>query len=156
MVLVAGHPAKKMDEEAGSSWDRVSAKYLQNFGMPILRGRYFTEADNENTAPVAIVNEAFAKRFFRSDEDPIDQHFGLDLPENVGTYRIVGVVRDAKWQSFALDQPARPMFYVPLAQTVDYKNPMMARLELSSHLVGGILLITDAPVGAVEPLVTKA
>ncbi len=97
-----------MSEEAGASWDRVSANYLQNFGMPILRGRDFTAADNETTAPVAIVNEAFVKRFFKSDEDPLDQHFGLDLPENAGTFRIVGVVRDAKFAGWALSRPARP------------------------------------------------
>ena len=87
MVLVAGHPAKKMDEEAGSSWDRVSAHYLQNFGMPILRGRYFTEADNENTAPVAIVNEAFVKRFFKSGEDPIEILVCHREPLDSGTTR---------------------------------------------------------------------
>ena len=43
----------------------MSANYLQNLGMPILRGRAFTAADNETTAPVAIVNEAFVKRFFK-------------------------------------------------------------------------------------------
>ncbi len=48
--------------------------------MTILRGRAFTAADNETTAPVAIVNQAFVKRFFKSGEDPLDQHFGLDLP----------------------------------------------------------------------------
>ena len=98
----------------------MSADYLQNFGMTLVRGRAFTAADNETTAPVAIVNEAFVKRFFKSDEDPLGQHFGLDLPENAGTFRIVGVVRDAKFAGFALSRPARPMFYVPLAQNVDY------------------------------------
>ena len=49
------------------------------------------------TEHVAVVNEAFVRRFFKTDEDPLDQHFGLNLPENVNTYRIVGVVRDAKF-----------------------------------------------------------
>src|SRR6202521_4253316 len=96
LIMVAGHPPGKINEESGASWDRVSANYLQNWGMAILQGRAFTTADNETTAPVAIVNEAFVKRFFKSNEDPLAQHFGLDLPENVGTFRIVGVVRDAK------------------------------------------------------------
>jgi len=155
LVLVAGHPPPKPGDQAGASWDRVSTDYLQRLGMRLARGRMFTASDNETTAPVAIVNEAFVKRFFGTNEDPIDQHFGMDLPENVGTFRIVGIVRDAKWASFALDQPARPMFYVPLAQTVEYANPMMQRLELSSHFVGGMLLVTDSPLGVVEPLVTK-
>src|SRR5712692_9383635 len=59
LIMVAGHPPAQFHEEAGASWDRVSANYLQNLGMPILRGRAFTAADNETTAPVAIVNETF-------------------------------------------------------------------------------------------------
>jgi len=156
LVLVAGHPTPKLSEEAGASWDRVSANYLQNLGMIAVRGRLFTAADNETTAPVAIVNESFVRRFFRSDEDPLDQHFGLDLPENVGTFRIVGVVRDAKFAGWGLDRPARPMFYVPLAQTVDYQNELMKRLELQSHFISGILLVSDSSPGLLEPMVIRA
>ena len=155
LILVAGHPAPKMSEQAGASWDRVSANYLQNFGVTLLRGRTFTKADNETTAPVAIVNETFVKRFFKPREDPLGQHFGLDLPENAGTFRIVGIVRDAKFAGFALRRPARPMFYVPLAQNINYKNPLIARLELQSHFVGGIMLVTNASSGTLESLLTR-
>ena len=48
------------------------------------------------------------------------------------------------------------MFYVPLAQTVDYTNELMKRIELQSHFIGGLLLVTNAPPGALEPLITKA
>jgi len=155
-VLIKGHPLPKPDEPTGASWDRVSANYLQNLGVGLVRGRYFTPADNETAAHVAVVNEAFVKRFFKSGEDPLDQYFGLDLPENAGTYRIVGVVRDAKFAGFALDQPARPMFYVALAQTVDYANPLMKRLETGSHFVRGILIVTAMPPGMLEPQVRQA
>jgi len=156
LIFVAGHPAPKMDGDAGSSWDRLSSKYLQNFAIPILRGRYFTEADNETAAPVAIVNQAFVKRFFKPGEDPIDQHFGLDRPEDASTFRIVGVVRDAKFAGFGLSRPARPMFYVPLAQNVEYLNgDIMQRVELRSHFIGGIMLTTNIPPGVLEPVLTK-
>jgi predicted permease len=156
LVLVAGHPPPKPGEQAGSSWDRVSANYLQNLGVTLVRGRHFTAADNETTESVAVVNEAFVRRFFKSDEDPIDRHFGLDLPENVSTYRIIGIVRDAKFAGFALDQPARPMFFVALAQTVDYRNALMKRLEFQSHFVQGLLLVTNTPPGTLEPQVKRA
>ena len=155
LIYVAGHPAPKISEEAGASWDRVSSNYLQNFGVSVLRGRAFTSADNETTAPVAVVNQAFVKRFFKSNEDPVDQHFGLDFPENAGNFRIVGVVRDAKFAGFALDKPARPMFYVPLAQSVDYKQDLMKSVELRSHFIGGIMLVTRDPLGTLEPLLTR-
>ncbi len=156
LIMVAGHPPAKMNGESGASWDRVSANYLQNLGIPVLRGRHFTPADNETAASVALVNESFVKRFFKSDEDPLDQHFGIDVPENAGTYRIVGVVRDAKFAGFQLSKPARPMFYVPLAQSVNYSNDLMKMIELRSHFIGGILLVTNMAPGRLEPLVTEA
>jgi len=155
LIMVAGHPSAKLNEESGASWDRVSANYLQNLGIPVLRGRAFTPADNETTAPVALVNEAFVKRFFKNDENPLDQHFGLDMPELAGTFRIVGVVRDAKFAGWGLDKPARPMFYVPLAQNVDYQNPLMKKLEFRSHFIGGILLVTRMSPGALEAQLTR-
>jgi len=156
LILVAGHPAPKLNGETGASWDRVSADYLQNLGVALRRGRMFTAADTERTAPVAVVNEAFVRRFFKSGEDPLDQHFGLDLPELANTFRIVGIVRDAKFAGFNLERPARPMFYVPLAQNVDYENVLMKRLEVQSHFVGGLMLVTDMAPGTVEPLLTRA
>ena len=95
------------------------------------------------------------RRFFKTGEEPLDQHFGLDLPENVNTYRIVGIVRDARFAGFQMNRPPRPMFYVPLAQTVNYANPMMRRLEYQSHFVRGLLLVTNTPVGTLEPLVKR-
>jgi ABC-type antimicrobial peptide transport system permease subunit len=96
------------------------------------------------------------KRFFKSDEDPLDQHFGIDLPENAGTYRIVGIVRDAKFAGWAVDKPARPMFYVPLTQSVAYSNDLMKTIELRSHFIGGIMLVTNAAPGRLEPILTEA
>ena len=156
LVLVAGHPAPKPGEQAGSSWDRVSTGYLQQLGVKLVRGRFFTSADNETSENVAVVNEAFVRRFFKNEEDPLDQHFGLDLPENVNSYRIVGIVRDAKFAGFALDQPARPMFYVALAQTINYDNPLMKRLEFQSHFARGLLLVSDLPPGTLEPELKRA
>jgi predicted permease len=157
LVLVQGHEMPKAGVDAGASWDRVSANYLQDFGIAVVRGRGFTEHDDEHSEPVAVVNEAFVKRFFKGGEDPIGQHFGLDEPQNMGTFRIVGVVRDAKFAGWGLSRPARPMFYATLAQDVDYsKSPLMARVERQSHFIGGLMLVTNLSPGALEPQLTKA
>jgi predicted permease len=155
MIMVEGHPPAKINEDSGASWDRVSANYLQDLGMPIIRGRAFTTADNETTAPVAIVNQAFVKRFFKGGEDPVGQHFGLDLPKYAGMFRIVGVVGDARFAGWGFRRPAFPMFYVPLAQTAEYGDDLMKKIELRSHFIGGILLVTQLPPGALEPLITR-
>ena len=156
MIYVAGHSAPKMDGNSGASWDRVSTRYLQSFNIPVLRGRHFTEADNETSAPVAVVNQAFVKRFFKESEDPIGQQFGLDKPEFANTFRIVGVVGDAKFAGWGLRRPAMPMFYVPLAQYVSYPaGDMLERVEVRSHYIGGLMLTTNTTPGAIEPVITK-
>jgi predicted permease len=155
-VLVAGKPAPAPGADIGSSWNRVSTRYLQELGVKLVRGRYFTDGDNELSENVAVVNEAFVRRFFSAGEDPIDRRFGLNLPENVNTFRIVGIVGDARFAGFGLNQPARPMFFVPLAQTVRYASPLMERVETASHYVGGIMLVARTPVGTLEPLVARA
>ncbi len=155
LIMVEGHAPGKLNEESGASWDRVSTDFLPNWGIPVLRGRAFTAADNETTAPVALVNEAFVKRFFKSDENPVEHHFGLDVPQYASTFRIVGVVRDAKFAGWGLAKPARPMFYVPLAQTVAYQDELMKKIELRSHFIGGIMLVTNMSPGALEPLLTR-
>ena len=155
LILVAGHPAPQFSEEAGASWDRLSAGYMQTLGMSIERGRNFSSGDNETSEPVAIVNQAFVKRFFKDNEDPLDQHFGIDIPENAGTFRIVGVARNARFAPWGWTDPPRPMFYVPLQQWVNYKNPLMARLELSSHSVSAIMMRTQISPGALEPIISR-
>jgi predicted permease len=157
LVLVQGHEMPKPGDNAGASWDRVSASYLQDFGISVLRGRGFTDKDDERSELVAVVNEGFVKRFFKSSEDPLGQHFGLDEPRNVGTFRIVGVVRDAKFAGWGLSRPAMPMFYVPLSQNVDYgPTSVMARVERQSHFVGGLMLETTQAPGGLEPQLTRA
>jgi len=115
----------------------------------------FTAADNQTSANVAVVNEAFVKRFFKTGEEPLDQHFGMDLPELAGTFRIVGVVRDAKFAGYDLNKPAHPMFYVPLAQNSDYSNELMKKIELRSHFIGGMMMVTNLPTGALEAQITR-
>jgi len=150
-VFVEGH-GSSMAGNINASFDRVSASYLSALGQQVLRGRGFTDADNENTAPVALVNQAFVRRFF-PNEDPLDRHFGLDVPENAGMFRIVGVLRDAKY--WAPREPARPMYFLPLMQWARYPQPLMQGAEAGSHFIRGILLVTRKSPGEVEPLVTK-
>ena len=155
-ILVAGH-LPEATAESGASFNRVSADYLQNLGVATVRGRALRATDNETTSPVAVVNQAFVKRFFEGGEDPLGQHFGIDLPQNAGTFRIVGVVRDAKFVWSGLREPVRPMFFVPLAQRVDYsdQNDEIRLFEMLSHFIGGIMLVTDSPPGVLQPVLRR-
>jgi predicted permease len=156
MIEIAGQVAAPGgSNESGASWDRVSPNYLQTLGVPLVRGRYFTAADNETTAPVALVNQAFVKRFFKRGVDPLGQHFGMDMPEYAGTFRIIGIVGDAHFAGWGFREPPLPMFYVPLSQSVTYKTDIVEKVELRSHLIEGMMLQTSASPGALEPILTR-
>ncbi len=152
LIYVEGHAAARMNENSNSSWDRVTPGYFQAVGQTILKGRGFTPADSRTAPLVAVVNEAFVRRFL-TGEDPIDKRFGLDLPAYASTFRIVGVVRDAKY--IQPQRPARPMFFVPLAQYVPYKEELLQKIELNSHFISSALLVTRSDPATLEPLLRK-
>ena len=153
LIVVDGHPPPSIAQDDGSSWDRVTPGYFETLGQPLLRGRKFLASDTGNSAPVAIVNEAFVRRFFPK-EDPLDRRFGMDLPENARTFRIVGVVRDAKY--FDPGGKVRPMFFVPLTQHETYANKMLQELEVRTHYFGGIMLVSRVSAGLLDPQIKKA
>lgn len=154
LIFIEGQPTAEINENATASWDRVSVSYFKAAGQPLIRGREFSDSDRMNTAPVAIVNESFVRRFFQNQE-PLDKYFGIDLPENARTYRIVGVVRDAKYTQ--PEKPARPMFFVPMAQYVStYQHELLKKIELRSHYAGNMLLATSISPSVLEPALRKA
>jgi predicted permease len=95
--------------------DVVSAGYFETLGMPLIAGRTFTRRDDEAAPPVAIVNEAFVRRFFQG-ANPLGRR--LSVGRMLGpamAKEIVGVVHDAKYND--LRQSTKEMFYVPVLQT---------------------------------------
>ncbi len=152
LIFVDGHPPAGMNENSNSSWDRVSAGHFETVGQPVLRGRGITATDSRNTENIAVINEAFVRRFF-PNEEPLDRHFGIDLIENARTYRIVGVVRDAKYTRPT--RPARPMFFVPLAQHAKYNHELLQKIDSWSHFIGAALLRSHLKTGDLEPLLRK-
>jgi predicted permease len=154
MIIPEGHGVPQLlDDNSGSSWDRVSAGYLETMGQPIVRGRSITEQDTGTTRSVAVVSETFAKRFF-PNQDPIGKHFGLDLPQYNTSFEIVGVVRDAKYRDPG--GPPRPMFYAPVAQHVTYDQPVLALVDHRSHYINGAVLQLRGSAMGMEALIRRA
>jgi len=153
IVIRQGHGMPSMTEHAGSSWDHVTPGYLEALGQQMVRGRSITEQDTNATEKVAVVDETFVKRFYKPGEDPIGTEFGLDLPKYSSTYKIVGIVRNAKYNDAANTEAPRPMFFVPLAQRVAYDDKLMQVVEDDSHFIEGAVLQVRGPVEGLEPQV---
>jgi predicted permease len=101
-IHVQGYQPKQ-DEDMNPHFSNVSPGYFSTVGMPLLLGRDFTEADRAGAAKVAIVNETFAHDFFHG-ENPLGRKFGTGDAENVYDIEIVGVVKDAKYDSLRNDK----------------------------------------------------
>jgi predicted permease len=154
MIIREGHGMPDMNSPNGSSWDNVGVGYLELLGEPILRGRSITEQDTASTQNIAIVNEAFVKQFFKPGEDPLGQHFGLDLPRYGATFQIVGIVRNANYNwDFAHRRRPRSLFFTPLAQRTKYDDQLMQHMDDAHHYIEGAVLKLHGSMEGLEPQV---
>jgi macrolide transport system ATP-binding/permease protein len=153
-VVQQGHPAPGPGDNCFSSWVRVSNRFLQTMGVPIVRGRNFSTQDSQASTPVVLVNQSFARRFF-PNQDPIGKHFGMVAPKNSGAFEIAGVFAD-----FKMDDPRRetaPLFLRPLSQQyLGYTDPEAISSEASSMFVGSIILQFAKPQQNAEALIRQA
>jgi predicted permease len=101
----------KPGELLNSRMDQVGPDYFSIMGMPILSGRGITAQDSGNGPRVAVINQAFAKRFF-PDTNPIGKRVTDTYPGNPSSAEVVGIVADAKYNS--LREEAHPRLYSPI------------------------------------------
>ena len=152
-VFVEGRPAPGPNDNCFSDWDRASAQFLGSVGVPIVRGRGFTQDDEASPLPVVLVNQAFVKRFF-PNQNPLGQHFGINGPEYSSAFQIVGVFADFKLSDARGE--ARPLFLRSLGQQyTGYKDVGLGAAEVSGLYLNWMVLQFDRPQPDTEQVVRK-
>jgi len=133
----------------------VTPDYLQVMGIPLLKGRFFTDQDRTGNELVAVIDDVLAQQAF-GKEDPVGKQ--LWIPHNVSPYPsktdtadavlIVGVVGHVRHWGLANDDESglRAQFYYPFAQVAD---PLLPRW---SQLMSLAVRTNIAPLNVVEPL----
>jgi predicted permease len=154
-IRVAGRPEPGAKEDTGAGWARVMPGFFETLGTKMALGRPITEDDTATTRKVAVINEAFAKRFFKN-QNPIGEHFGPDKIKYASTFEIVGVVKDMRYMTYDYKDPVRPMFWIPEAQTVDYDDPAYRAGETWSHYLYNIVIWAPGDPPGMEERVRKA
>jgi predicted permease len=140
-VFIAGRPAPGPETNNGSSWDRISPHFFDAVGQRIVRGRGITEDDTATSQMVAVVNQAFVRKFFPK-ENPIGRYFGDFDQKYANSFIIIGVVADAKYNN-PRDE-VRPMYFRPLDQRIPGLTvPNLMRAEDSSLYINSITLRFD-------------
>ncbi|MBO0800693.1 MAG: FtsX-like permease family protein, partial [Blastocatellia bacterium] len=106
-----GKPKKK-DRPPAAFYSRISPNYIHTMGISLRQGRDFNAHDNQQSAPVAIINEEMARRYWPG-ENPIGKR--LQILAGRPTWKtVVGVTGNIK--RFAMEDHASPEFYVPMLQ----------------------------------------
>ena len=100
------------DIDSNSRFNAVGVGYFKTLGVPVLSGREFTASDRLGTPKVAIVNEAFAKKF-KLGRDVVGKHMA-ESGAKVNDIEIIGLVKDAKYNSVKDEVP--PVYFLPWAQ----------------------------------------
>jgi predicted permease len=152
-VWVDGHPEPGPQDDNWARWDRVTAGYFGAVGQGIVKGREITEQDTANSQHVAVINEAFARRFF-ANEDPIGKHFGRSEMRSSRQYEIVGVARNARYVNNDLAKPIAPFFFLPEAQHDALPNGKED--DPGSHILHDIVILSKPGAGVSVAQVRQA
>jgi putative ABC transport system permease protein len=146
-IAIEGQAPERHDEH-DPNHRQVSAGYLQAIRMPLLRGRYFTDADRAGAQPVAIVNDAMARRGWPG-QDPIGRRFRTTDDTSSPWLTVVGVVGDVR--QMGLDRPPALEMYVPYRQFT--LQPWFAPRDLVVRAADPLTLVTAVTreIHAVDP-----
>ena len=111
-ILIEGYEPPAGQPVPFMTYIAISQDFLKTLGIPLLRGRTFTERDDQNAAYVAIVSEAMAKEYW-PNQDPIGHHLrlGSDASHPI---EVVGIAKNARFQG--LTGPIQPYLLVPVWQ----------------------------------------
>jgi putative ABC transport system permease protein len=136
---IAGEMPLTAAQRPTASIQVVSPDYFSTIGVPLKRGRAFTERDRSEAPGVVIINEAMARRFW-PNQDPIGRRLTHDLAIVAGqqtTREIVGVVGDVR--HFGLEQPSEPQMFIPHAQMPWPSMAVMMRTPLeAAHIATAV------------------
>jgi len=143
-ITANGMPAPKLQDGAPpmARYIRASGDYFKTLGIPLLRGRTFTTADDANAPPVAIINMAMAKTWW-PDRDPIGQTFVTAARAPVTVIGIVGDLRER-----TLEGEAPPQMYFSIDDAAPGDLALIARSSLPSDR---LLARLRAVVRTVDP-----
>ena len=153
-VRIEGRPEPPPKEHTESGFCRVMPGFFETIGAKILLGRSFTDQDTDATRKVAVINEAFAKKFFK-DQNPIGQHFGPGKTRYSSMFEIVGVVKDMRYMTYAYKEPIGPMYWLPEGQTAQYDDPAYVSGDVWSHYLYNIVLWAPGDPPGMEDRVRK-
>jgi macrolide transport system ATP-binding/permease protein len=122
-----------LDESPVVEYNEVGPDFFATLGIPLVSGREFTRGDDEMGAPVAVVNETMAQRYW-----PGRSALGERLQVKDRSYTVVGIAKDAKYDS--VRENPRPFFYLATRQAGRRGSVLFVRTPLAPDVMGAALV----------------
>lgn len=129
----------------------VSAGYFTTLGAKLSRGRYFNESEDGSKPHVAIVNQAFAKRYFPGEDSLGKQLSYVSLSTPPVPIEVVGIVEDIR--EGPLDSAIPPVLYIPFNQSADHYFAVVVR---TSQAERPLLPVLAAAIRQTDPGIITA
>ncbi len=132
-IEIEGQPMPEGQPRPSATQNFADPGYFQTVGIPLIRGRFFSDSDDPEAPPVAVITQSMARRYW-GDRDPVGQKI-----KNMGRWMtVVGVVGDIR--EFGLDRPPTDEMFAPFAQ-----SPFASRL---------VIRTTSDPMGLSQPVIS--
>jgi predicted permease len=125
-LTIDGVPAPVNASALTAGYNVVSPEYFSVMGIDLLRGRSFTDGDDERGRDVAVISEGLAKKYW-PNQDPIGRTFRME-GEKTRKLEVVGIARDVETSSTGSGK-SQPYFYLPYAQHVKGNSFMTLQLK---------------------------
>jgi predicted permease len=114
-ISIDGYTASGGERFVDTNTNQVGPEYFATMQIPLLRGREFTDHDNDGSPLVVIVNETFARRYIVGEGENLEKAIGHHIQlRDRGPISIVGVVKDSN--TGRIGDPPQPVFYMSYAQ----------------------------------------
>jgi len=148
---IEGRPSNDNNPSPDEEKRQVSPDYFRALQIPLIKGRFFTDADKADAPPVIVVNQAFANKFW-PNQDPLGKRIVMGgMSEHPNWITIVGVVGDVR--HFSLDVDPKPEMYVPFPQDPYFTTIYVVR---SNQDAGSLLPAIRREIRAIDSAVPLA
>lgn len=156
-VFVEGQQTERAMNAPRAMTSRISPGYFQAMSTRLVRGRDFTEQDDEKAPPVAIINETFARRFWPG-QDPLGKRFRQGGQESP-MMEVVGVVQDGKYAG--LNETPQPYVCRPISQAYSGTTSVIVRTDSDPQKMLALIrkevqqLDTNMPLSSAKTLAER-
>ena len=135
------------DRECRPSWTiTFRPDYLQNMGIPLLRGREFTDADKADTNYVAVINQAAAEKFW-PNQDPIGRHFKMKDDKKQRSVEVVGIAQNSRYDDLSGPGRSVPLYSLCAALRFFFDHDVAS----AGANVSGLAHTLEETIGGIAP-----